>query len=95
MRYLEIKTKGIPTSIYNYSGYPDVGIYAPKDESVYIIIYDYSGVRTGLTVPKNSLEEIEFEKPAGQTDQVIKANDIATILAVALHKDAAERFVMK
>ena len=95
MSYLEIKTEGIPNSIYYYSDYPGVGIYAPKGESVYVIIYDNSGMQTGMTVPKKGLEEIEFEKPTDQTEQVIKATDIATILAVALHKDAAEKFVMK
>ena len=97
MRYFEVKTEGIPPSIYYYSDYPGVGIYAPKGESMYVIIYDNCGMQTGLTVPKKSFEEIEFEKPTGpvQTEQVIKANDIATILAVALHKDAAERFVTK
>lgn len=94
MRYLEVKTEGIPNSIYYYSDYPGVGIYAPEGESVYVIIYKNSGMQIGITVPKTGFREDEATD-SGQSEQVIKANDIATILAVVLHKDAAERFVVK
>ena len=83
--YFEIKEFVPTTNIYDYSAYPDVGLFKCGPDQ-YVAIYHTSGIRTGvmLSIP-GGLKEVDLPEKQEQ--------DLATILSVALHKKAAIEFI--
>ena len=84
MSYVEIQEFN-GTNIYDYNSYPNLGIFKlPNDQ--YAIVYISGSIRTGVIVSvPGGFKEIEsIEKPE---------QDLATILSVALHKEAAIEFI--